>query len=258
MRWLLGNVAGGIVRWTVATIISAVCLMLGFAPAQWLAAIIGEPPDWLVHPLTRLAIILMGVVVVGAILLYRGIKKTPTAKLTYLSAHRDYDLGPAIIEMAHRSAWGKWFAARELVNASKPIDERYWLQTAASVVMDKMRDGELVIRGRLYGQTGSKPIPQTDWRDVALYYFPDNRALWRLRILPLEGVTIQDGDVIDTDLSLETVEHITQYESLLVDAHQFERLWPATDAVADKQRHQFLREAKKRKLAADAIKALAE
>ena len=108
----------------------------------------------------------------------------PTVKLTYLNARCDYDLGPAIIEMAHGSAWGRWFAARELVNAGKPIDERYWFQTAASMVMDKMRDGELVVRGRLHGQTGSELIPQTDWRDIALYYFPDNRTLWKLRIMP--------------------------------------------------------------------------
>lgn len=182
----------------------------------------------------------------------------PTVKLTYLNARRDYDLGPAIIEMAHGSAWGRWFAARELVNAGKPIDERYWFQTAASMVMDKMRDGELVVRGRLHGQTGSELIPQTDWRDIALYYFPDNRTLWKLRIMPREGVTIQDGEVVDTDLSMRTVAHITRYDILLVDSHQFGHLWPRNEKIADSARRKYLKEARRRKLDPNAIKMLSE
>ena len=179
------------------------------------------------------------------------------AKLTYLGAP-DYELGPAIIEMARGSAWGRWFAARELVDFGKPIDERKWYQIAASIVLEKLKDGKLVVRGRMHGQTGSEPIPQTDWRDIALYYFPDNRTLWKLRILPREGVTIQDDEVIGTDLSMRTVAHITRYDSLLVDSHQFETLWPRNEKVADSERRKFLKEARKRKLDPNAITVLSE
>jgi hypothetical protein len=175
--------------------------------------------------------------------------------VSYLSAC-DYDLGPAIIEMAYRSAWGRWFAAQQLATMGNPIDERYRFQTAASKVWDKMRDGDLIVRGRMHGQTGSQAIPATDWRDVALYYFPDNRALWRLCILPREAVTIQDDQVIDTDLSMETVSHITQYDNLLIDSRQFENLWPITDRIADSERRRLLEEARRRKLDLNTIQAL--
>jgi hypothetical protein len=108
----------------------------------------------------------------------------------------------------------------------------------------------------LRGQTGSEIVPETDWRDVAFYYFPDNRVLWKLRVLPREAVTIQDDRVIHTDLSMETVSHITRYDNLLVDSRQFENLWPVTDQSADSKRQQFLKDARRRTLDANAIRAL--
>ena len=72
--WLAGHIAGGVVRWIVAIIIGAVCLMFGFAPEHWIATAFDTPPQWLVHPLARLAIIAIGVVAVGAVLLIRGRK----------------------------------------------------------------------------------------------------------------------------------------------------------------------------------------
>jgi hypothetical protein len=46
------------------------------------------------------------------------------------------------------------------------------------------------------------------------------------------------------------------YDSLIVDAHQFETLWPKKDALADKKRHQLLRAARKRGLDASEIRKL--
>jgi hypothetical protein len=62
MSWLFSNVAGGAVRWATATLIAAVCIVLGFSPSQWFAAIITEPPPWLISPVTRVLIILVGAI----------------------------------------------------------------------------------------------------------------------------------------------------------------------------------------------------
>jgi hypothetical protein len=214
--------------------------------------------DWATPGRARIAFITLGMITFFAAFgptIVRRFKPQHGNSMSYLSAH-DYELGPAIIEMAYRSAWGRWFAAQQLVTMGKPIDERYWFQTAAGQVLDKLRDGDLVVRGRLRGQTGSEIIPETDWRDVAFYYFPDNRVLWKLRVLPREAVTIQDDRVIHTDLSMETVSHITRYDNLLVDSRQFENLWPVTDQIADSKRQQFLKDARRRTLDANAIRAL--
>jgi len=50
------------VRWVTATIVAAVCIVLGFSPPQWFAAIITEPPPWLLSPVTRVLIILVGTI----------------------------------------------------------------------------------------------------------------------------------------------------------------------------------------------------
>jgi hypothetical protein len=253
---------GGFLGKIAAAIFIAVCIALGIGPDRWAEFIISGLGEWATPERARIGFFVLAaltflLVFVPSII--SGQKKANSQpKLTYLRARRDYDLGPAIIEMAHGSAWGRWFAARHLVTTGKPIDERYWFQTAASMVMDKMMDGELVVRGRLHGQTGNDSVPQTDWRDIVLYYFPDNRARWKLRILPREGVTIQDDEVIDTDLSMATVAHITRYDSLLVDSHQFEHLWPRNEKIADSERRKFLKEARKRKLDLDTIKMLSD
>src|SRR4051794_34829281 len=62
MGWFLSNVAGGIIRWGVATLISAICLVFGLVPAATLAAWFGEPPSWVVNPWMRLCIVIVGMV----------------------------------------------------------------------------------------------------------------------------------------------------------------------------------------------------
>jgi hypothetical protein len=66
------------------------------------------------------------------------------------------------------------------------------------------------------------------------------------------------GEVVDTDLSMGTVAHITRYDSLLVDSHQFESLWPRTEKAEDNERRKFLKEARRRKLDPNAIKMLSD
>jgi hypothetical protein len=67
--------------------------------------------------------------------------------LEYLH-HKDSGLGSAIVTMALRSAWGRWYAAQHLVDSGNAIDEMHLLQIAGSVVMDKILDGDLEVRGR--------------------------------------------------------------------------------------------------------------
>ncbi|NEU98882.1 hypothetical protein [Bradyrhizobium uaiense] len=71
LSWWLNNVLGGAVRWAVATIIGAICLVLGLAPAAWLAGIFGNPPAWVMNPWKRIGIVVVGVVTFLLILLVR-------------------------------------------------------------------------------------------------------------------------------------------------------------------------------------------
>jgi hypothetical protein len=64
MGLIFSNILAEAIRWITATIIAAVCLVFGFAPAETLAEWLGTPPSWVVHPWTRLAIILLGVIAI--------------------------------------------------------------------------------------------------------------------------------------------------------------------------------------------------
>jgi hypothetical protein len=107
----------------------------------------------------------------------RACKPSPIERsLEYLD-HKDSALGPAIISMALYSAWGRWYAAQYLANSRTAIGERHLYQTAASVVMDKILDGELEVSGRRPGKMEYEGIPRTHWRSSAFYAVEDPMAL---------------------------------------------------------------------------------
>jgi hypothetical protein len=57
---MLAGVRSGIVSFATAAFLSGVCIVLGIAPDQWIAALFTAPPLWLTHPLTRVAALLLG------------------------------------------------------------------------------------------------------------------------------------------------------------------------------------------------------
>jgi hypothetical protein len=71
MRWLIGHIFGGIVRFLVITVIGAICAVYGFAPSEFLASNLGWLPDWVVSPHARLAAVVAGVIIIVLIILLR-------------------------------------------------------------------------------------------------------------------------------------------------------------------------------------------
>ena len=177
--------------------------------------------------------------------------------LQYLR-HRNSELGPAIIEMAYKSAWGRWFAAQHLVSVGTPIDMLQLLNVASFKVIEKIVDGTLEIRGRLPIEMDYEQIPQTHWRSSVLHFIKDPISLWKLIIIPRGGVEIDSDGMIE---ATDAVAHrrstlLANYDSLIVDASQIEKLWPAQDAFADKKRRKLLRQARWRDLNKDEIQRL--
>jgi hypothetical protein len=178
-------------------------------------------------------------------------------ELQYLGA-TDTDLGWAIRAMAQKSAWGRWFAAQHLATSGKPIDEHHLLHIASTVVMDSILDGDIEVRGRKPTRMEYEPIPRTDWRSSAFVFLQDSICLWRMHIIPRGGAQISpDGTFIaDNAACDERNANLRAYDSLIVDAHQFENRWPSTDKVADQKRQKFLRTARKRNLDPTTIRML--
>jgi hypothetical protein len=176
--------------------------------------------------------------------------------LEYLNG-RDCELGPAIISMARQSAWGRLYAAQQLVNGGVRITEEHLYQMAASRVMERITDGEIEVRGRRPDpeQLGFEPIDRTHWRSSWLACVRDPVALWRIIIIPRGGVELDPEATIvraDSPVAVKRTS-LLNYDSLIVDAYQFEQVFPATDKIADRERHTLLRIARRRKLDKDEI-----
>ncbi len=145
-----------------------------------------------------------------------GVK--PKDELEYLR-ERDPTLGSAIQAMARYSAWGRWYAAQNLVNSGVPIREQDLLRIAASIVTDKMIDGHIEVRGRLPGRMEYEEIPRTDWRSSALDFVSNPVSLWKLVIIPRGGAEIApDGTIAHASDSAaaQRTSQITEYDSLIV------------------------------------------
>jgi hypothetical protein len=184
----------------------------------------------------------------------------PQPSLSYLS-NKDSELGSAIVSMARRSAWGRWFAAQHLVNSGSAIGMSYLLQIAGSQVMDKILDGDLEVRGRRPGRMDYQTIPRTDWRSSAIHFVSDPISLWRMLIVPRGGVEIApDGTIAraSNPTAAARTSQLADYDSLLIDAHQFETLWPQKDGPADGPRRKLLRQARRRALDKDEIQRLSD
>ena len=80
MGLLPSSIVAVVLRNVLQAIITVVSLMFGFVPADWLAGIIGEPPPWLTHPLTRVAIIALGVVAFLVVALWERLFSSPLEK----------------------------------------------------------------------------------------------------------------------------------------------------------------------------------
>jgi hypothetical protein len=178
--------------------------------------------------------------------------------LEYLN-DRDTDLNGAIISAAWRSAYGRWFAAQILVSGGVPIQPRYLIHTMAGQVFNRMQDGDIEVRGRKPGQLDYTPIPRTHWRSSAFYVIEHPLSLWRVILAPRGTSQIApDGSIASNDHppSAERTAQLRDYDSLIVDAYQFEKAFPRNDPIADKQRRRFLWRARCRRLDKNEIKRL--
>jgi hypothetical protein len=181
--------------------------------------------------------------------------KSPEARELEYLRHKDSELGTAIIEMTWLAAWGKWYAARELANTKKPIPPLTLLNRATSNIGTNLVNGDIEVRGRLPGEMDYRPIPRTYWRSTFPHFKEDPIALWKMSLIPTGGAKFdQDGTMTaDDPMAEQRTAVIRNYDSLIVDAFQFERVWPKKSATHDKERCQFLRKALKLGLDKDEI-----
>lgn len=168
----------------------------------------------------------------------------------YLS-NKDSELNQAIFAMCRHSAWAKWYAAQYLINSGKPISDNSFLNVAAHNITDNLTDGDIDVRGRPPGKLEYETIPRTHWRSSAIHFVRNATGQWKLTVVPRGGVEFdRDGTVVRAgdNAAVDRTSVIRNYDSLIVDSRQFERIWPKNERGTDRERYRFLREARRRNL----------
>jgi hypothetical protein len=86
----------------------------------------------------------------------------------------------------------------------------------------------------------------------------DPVSLWKIKLVPKGGVEVdRDGTIVRADNPTAARRtSLLDYDSLTVDAYQFENLWPTKDKLADKKRRKLLCKARWRRLDRDEIRRL--
>ena len=146
----------------------------------------------------------------------------------------DTELPLAILLMAYHSAWGRWFSAQELALKGRKIEELFLMRTAAMLVSAAAVDGHLQILGKPFGKIDYEVIPMERWRFVYFAAHPSPTRVWDFPVTPCHGV--DPG----------SVSAVLNYESLMVKAIEFEKLWPKSDRQTDKARKKFLKQARQK------------
>ena len=164
-------------------------------------------------------------------------KRFSKSSNSYLS-HRDSEMTHAIEGMAFRSAWGKWYPSQFLAKDKNYLvqdkhNQDQLMMIATSVVTDAAVNGKLEIKGRPRNSRKYETIPKEDWRLIFLHPEPDIRTIWKVSIRPR------------ADVSTERVAELLEYDSLIVDSENFEKLWPRSEAAIDAARLKNLQAAKK-------------
>ena len=114
-------------------------------------------------------------------------------------------------------------------------------------MQDALTNSQLEVRGRRPGQLDYEPIPRTHWRSSGLHMIPDGMSLWKMILIPRGGAEITpDGKVIGRDQdAVQRTDQLATYDSLIVNARQFEKLWPRKDKDTDAARKVLLKKARK-------------
>lgn len=57
---MVHGIKRGVIQFLTVAILSGICLVFGFAPNEFLAGLVINPPPWLSHPATRLVALILG------------------------------------------------------------------------------------------------------------------------------------------------------------------------------------------------------
>lgn len=152
-------------------------------------------------------------------------------RLEYLH-FQEVSVGGAIRDIATYSAWAKWFASQYLtMNEHKAVSQHQMMQIASSLFQDALVNGTLLAKGRPANAVEYEDIPKDAWQLIVILMRPHPASLWQGVIQP------------NAKVSADRVAKYLSYDSITVDAHKVEELWPKRSREHDKLRKKLLKKA---------------
>jgi hypothetical protein len=144
------------------------------------------------------------------------------------------------------SAWAKWFASQFLANNNhEPVSQTTLMNVASGIVLDALMDGKILARGR------PKWIPRTPWRrqpSDAIEYEDISKEAWRLVGIKMEPHPNSLWRAVlfpRWKVDPKRIKKLLDYDSVIVNSREFEKLWPRVDKFTDNARKKLLKKARK-------------
>jgi len=151
-----------------------------------------------------------------------------TASGSYLD-HSETELGEAVVRMAFRGSWGRYVAARQLVEKGT-LDEGEVLGSCTELVTAGAMRGVIVVRGRRSGRLND--LSMSAWYAVRLTHRREQEH-WRVRV---EARPDKTGEALD---------EILRHDAFVVDSVAFQKEWPAKHPETDAVRRSLLETARR-------------
>jgi hypothetical protein len=155
---MLLGVARGIVQFVTVAVLGGVCLVFGFVPNEFVAAIITNPPDWLGHPGIRVAAVFGGGgfgYLAWKIWPWRSVSTPPLTQR--ISARQ------AIDYLADDSKWG-WRTWLELRGHSSDVAKLL----AADRFRKAAQQAVISVRGRRWHNQDYEDIDSDLWNRIKI------------------------------------------------------------------------------------------
>jgi hypothetical protein len=143
-------------------------------------------------------------------------------------------LNRAAYLIAHRSAWGRNFAAEYLIRDNcVPTSEQNLMQNVAYLLTEAAMKGHVEIKGQKVGEIQFDRIHPDTWQSICLDIQPDHKTLWRASIK------------YNSPLTKEQKDRVSQYNSLSISESALRREWPEKDRKIDVSTRRILRKARR-------------
>jgi hypothetical protein len=229
----------GVVCLIASRAVFEVLHLCGWYPERQLAAIVMVSPQtsfWVL--ITVVAISMWG----GLDYLFYRRKRLATSRIEIDESCGGYvqsvsyqiPLNRAAYLIAHRSAWGRNFAAEYLIlDSCIPTSEQNLMQNVAHLMTEAAMKGLIEIKGRKVGEIQFEPIHQDTWQLIHLDIQPDSQTLCRVSIKYKSQRTNEQKDLVP------------QYKSLSISESALRKEWPEKDRKLDASTKKFLQKAKR-------------